>query len=53
MDLEREPARITGGRGVLLRPQREGVDLLASQLVAIRHVLRGLDHLDVCVPGKE
>ena len=39
-------------RGVLLRAQREGVDLLARQLVAVGDVLRRPDHLDVGVPRR-
>ena len=42
-----------GGLGVLLRAQRERVDLLASQPVAVGHVLRGLDHGNVGVAGQQ
>ena len=42
-DLFGEPARVAGGAGVLLGAQRERVDLLATELVAIGDVLRGFD----------
>ncbi len=53
MDLGREPTRVTGGGGMLVRAQREGVDLLAAQLITVGHVLRGLDHLDVRIAGQQ
>ena len=53
MDFGGEATRVTGGGGVVVGAQREGVDLLAAQLVAVGHVLRRLDHLDVCVAGEQ
>ena len=53
MDLRRQSAGVTRGRGVLLGAQRKGVDLLAGQRVAVGHVLRRLDHLDVRVAGQQ
>ena len=53
MDLLRQVARVARGGGVVVGTQREGVDLLARQLVAVGHVLRGLHHLDVRVAGQQ
>ena len=53
MDLLRQPSRVAGGRSVLLGAEREGVDLLAGQPVAIGDVLRRLDHLDVRVAREQ
>ena len=37
----------------MVRTQREGVNLLASQVVSVRHVLSRLDHLDVGIPSQQ
>ena len=52
VDLLAEATGVTGGRRVPVRAKREGVDLLARELVAIGDVLRRLHHLDVGVAGK-
>ena len=53
LDLGGEPSRVARGRRLQLGAQREGVDLLACELVAVGDVLRRLDHLDVGVPGQQ
>jgi hypothetical protein len=53
MDLQSKPPRVARGRSPMVRKQRERVDLLAGQSVAVRHVLCRLDHLDVNVPGQQ
>ena len=53
LDLFGEAARVAGGGRVLVGAQREGVDLLARQLVAVGDVLRGPHHVDVRVTGEQ
>lgn len=53
VDLGRQPTRIAGCRGMLMRAQGESVDLLSGQLVAVGHVLCRLDHRDVGVSGEK
>ena len=53
MDLQREPSRIARRGRVQVGAQREGVDLLAGQLVVVGDVLRGPHHVDVRVSGEQ
>ena len=53
VDLRGQAPRVARRRGVAVRAQREGVDLLAGELVAVGDVLGRLDHLDVGVAGQQ
>jgi hypothetical protein len=53
MDFLRQSTRVAGGGRVPVRTKGKGVDLLASQLVSVGHVLRRLDHLDVGVASQQ
>ena len=53
MDLLRQPPGVASRGSVLVRAQREGVDLLTRELVEVGHVLRRLHHLDVGVAGQQ
>ena len=53
VDLLGKPPGVAGRGSVLMRAQREGIDLLPRQLIAIGDVLSRLHHVDVGVTGEQ